>query len=94
MEENSENIGIKEEYAKQLQMLQQLEDMLKMILTSEARQRLGNIKLVNQELYFKVSQFIFQMYQAGQIRDKIDDNQLKSILSRVQPRRDFKIVRK
>ena len=95
LEFNSENAkDYKQEYIKQLQIMQQLESIIRIILTPEAKERLSNIKLVNQELYFKVAQFLFQMYQAGQINNKIDDFQLKSILSRVQPKKEIKIVRK
>lgn len=76
------------------QLAAQKEQILKQILTSEARMRLNNIKMVKPELSDMVEQYLIGMASQGQIRGQINDEQLKQILlSTQQPKRDFKINR-
>lgn len=76
------------------QLAAQKEQILKQVLTSEARMRLNNIKMVKPELSDMVEQYLIGMASQGQIRGQISDEQLKQILlSAQQPRRDFKINR-
>ena len=72
----------------------QLENILRISLTSEAKERLSNIKIVNPGLYAQISQFIYQLYSSGRINQKIDDFTLKDFLGRLTPKREFKITRK
>lgn len=72
----------------------QLEAIMRKILTPEARERLGRVKLVKPELARQVELLLVQLYQAGgQIRERIDDAKLKRILAEIdaRTRRDFKI---
>ena len=72
----------------------QKEQILKQILTSEARSRLGNIKMVKPELSDIVEQYLIGMATQGKIPGQITDSQLKQILLSIQqPKRDFKINR-
>jgi len=72
----------------------QKEQILKQILTSEARQRLNNIKMVKPELSDLVEQYIIGMATQGKIPGQVTDDQLKQILLSIQqPKRDFKINR-
>ena len=72
----------------------QKEQMLKQILTSEARMRLNNIKMVKPELSEMVEQYLIGMATQGKIPGQVSDDQLKQILlSTQQPKRDFKINR-
>ena len=72
----------------------QKEQILKQILTPEARMRLNNIKMVKPELSEMVEQYLIGMATQGKIPGQINDNQLKQILlSAQQPKRDFKINR-
>lgn len=72
----------------------QKEQILKQILTPEARMRLNNIKMVKSELCELVEQYLIGMATQGKIRGQITDDQLKQILlSTQQPKRDFKINR-
>ncbi len=76
------------------QLAAQKEQILKQVLTSEARMRLNNIKMVKPELSDMVEQYLIGMASQGQIRGQINDEQLKQILlSTQQPKRDFKINR-
>ena len=73
----------------------QKENILKQILSSEARMRLNNIKMVKPELSSMVEQYLIGMASQGKIRSQLTDDQLKQILlSMQQPKRDFKINRR
>ena len=72
----------------------QKENILKQILTSEARMRLNNIKMVKPELSNMVEQYLIGLASQGRMKSQITDTQLKQILSSIQqPKRDFKINR-
>ncbi len=72
----------------------QKEQILKQVLTPEARSRLNNIKMVKPELSDMVEQYLIGMATQGKIPGQISDDQLKQILlSTQQPKRDFKINR-
>lgn len=73
----------------------QKELVLKQILSSEARMRLNNIKMVKPELSNLVEQYLIGMATQGKLRGQLSDAQLKQILlSLQQPKRDFKINRR
>ena len=73
----------------------QKELVLKQILSSEARMRLNNIKMVKPELSNLVEQYLIGMVTQGKLRGQLSDAQLKQILlSLQQPKRDFKINRR
>jgi programmed cell death protein 5 len=72
----------------------QKEQILKQILSPEARMRLNNIKMVKPELADLVEQYLIGMATQGKMDSQISDDQLKQILlSTQQPKRDFKINR-
>ena len=72
----------------------QKEQILKQILSPEARSRLNNIKLVKPELCDLVEQYLIGMATQGKLPGQLSDDQLKQILLSIQqPKRDFKINR-
>lgn len=72
----------------------QKEQILKQVLTPEARSRLNNIKMVKPELSDMVEQYLIGMATQGKLPGQINDDQLKQILlSAQQPKRDFKFNR-
>ena len=72
----------------------QKEIMLKQILTSEARLRLNNVKMVKPELANLVENYLIGLSTQGKTQGQITDDQLKQILlSAQQPKREFKINR-
>ena len=82
------------EHASQKEHAAQKEQILKQILTPEARMRLNNIKMVKQELSELVEQYLIGMANQGKIHGQINDAQLKQVLLSIQqPKRDFKINR-
>jgi len=58
----------------------QKENILKQILTSDARMRLNNIKMVKPEFASMVEQYLFGMASQGKVRSQLTDDQLKQIL--------------
>ncbi len=77
----------------EMELEAQLDAIMRRILTPEARERLGRVKLVKPELARQVELVLVQLYQAGQIREPVDDPKLKRILAQVdaRTRRDYRI---
>ena len=76
------------------QIKAQKETMLKQVLSSEARLRLNNVRMVKPDLADLVENYILNLSVQGKISGQISDEQLKQILSSTQqPKRDFKINR-
>ena len=72
----------------------QKEMILKQILSSEARLRLNNVKMVKPELANLVENYLIGLSTQGKTQGQITDDQLKQILlSAQQPKREFKINR-
>tara|TARA_B100001971_G_C17974521_1_gene424131 strand:+ start:256 stop:537 length:282 start_codon:yes stop_codon:yes gene_type:complete len=68
------------------------ENVLKMLLTSEARQRLNNLKMVKPDVASMVENQLIQSATSGQIKHTITDDELKNILSSFKTeKRDFKM---
>ena len=73
----------------------QKEIILKQILSSEARLRLNNVKMVKPEVANVVENYLINLASQGKLRSGISDDQLKQILQSLQqPKRDFKINRR
>jgi len=79
---------------KDSQLKAQKEMMLKQVLSSDARLRLNNVRMVKPELADLVENYILNLSVQGKISGQISDDQLKQILSSAQqPKRDFKFNR-
>ena len=79
---------------KDSQLKAQKEMMLKRVLSSDARLRLNNVRMVKPELADLVENYILNLSVQGKISGQISDDQLKQILSSAQqPKRDFKFNR-
>lgn len=73
----------------------QKEIILKQILSSEARLRLNNVKMVKPDVANNVENYLINLASQGKIRPPVTDDQLKQILLSIQqPKRDFKINRR
>ena len=81
----------------QMQQLQELEKLkkivLRKILTKEALERLGRIRLVKPQLAIQLELYLMQLYQSGQIKTTIDDSKLKSVLNSLTEKKKFKIIK-
>ena len=83
-----------EELQKQMALKQQEEEIkrrqeaikaeiLRKVLTAEARQRLANVKLVRPELAEQVENYIIALAQSGRIPRPLTDEEIKEILSQL-----------
>ncbi len=70
------------------------EAALRMALTSDARQRLANVKMVRPDLASSIEEYVIQLASSGKLRKAIDDDQLKQMLAALQEKkREIKIRR-
>lgn len=80
-----------DEEQKRVQVGQQLElqkqALLRSILTSEARQRLTNLKMVKSDFTAQLELQLIQLAQQGKLPIPLGDEQLKQILIQLQGRR-------
>lgn len=69
--------------------------VLRRILTSEARQRLANLKMVRPDFAEQIEMQLIQVAQGGKIHLPIDENTLKRLLVQLQSdqQRETKIRR-
>ena len=71
------------------------EQALRTLLSSQARLRLNNIRMVKPELAAMVENYLIGMASQGRLNTQITDDQLKQILQSIQqPKRAFKINRR
>ncbi|MBE6502539.1 MAG: DNA-binding protein [Methanobrevibacter thaueri] len=79
----------------QAQFEAQKKQILGQIMTPEARQRLANLKLTKPELVNNIELQLIQSAQAGSLRGKVTDDQLKVLLRQIAgQKREIKITRK
>ncbi|MBR3112847.1 MAG: DNA-binding protein [Methanobrevibacter sp.] len=79
----------------QAQFEAQKKQILAQIMTSEARNRLANLKLTKPELVNQIELQLIQSAQAGSLRGKVTDDQLKVLLRQIAgQKREIKITRK
>ena len=70
------------------------EAALRMALTSEARQRLANVRMVRPDLANAVEEYVIQLASSGKLRSAVDDEQVKQMLATLQgKKRDITIRR-
>ena len=69
--------------------------ILRAILTSKAKERLGNIKISRPEIAENIENQLIMLAQSGRLESKINDEQLRGILQRIIPKkRDINIRRR
>lgn len=67
--------------------------ILKKILSKEAKERLGRIRMVKPELAAQLELYLIQLYQTGKLKKEISDKELKVILNSLASKKEFKIIR-
>jgi len=67
--------------------------VMKRILSKQAIERMGRIRVVKPELAAQLELYLIQMYQAGKIKTEISDEQLKTILETLSSGKEFKILK-
>ena len=70
-------------------------EILRRILTPEARERLGRIRLAKPEVANSVEQQLIALAASGRIQRAVDDATLRALLERIAPeRREIHITRR
>lgn len=70
------------------------ENIIRIALTSEARQRLANIRMVKPQIAQTIEDYIVQLASSGKLKQVINDDQLKELLGSIQgKKREFTIKR-
>ena len=68
---------------------------LRTILTDDARERLGRIKAARPEMAENLENQLIMLAQSGRLKNKINDEQLRELLSKLLPKkRDITIRRR
>ena len=82
-----------QQQVQQEQAMEAIKNIMSQVLDNRARERLSNLKVVKPELAFQLEVYLAQLYELGQIKGKITEEQLISILKKMGTK-DFKIKRK
>ena len=70
------------------------EGILRIALTSEARQRLANVKMVRPDLASSIEEYVIQLASSGRLKRAVGDEELKQMLAAMQEKkREIKIRR-
>lgn len=84
-----------EDSAKQEALQRQVQSLLADSLDNQARERLSNVRMVNQNLYWQTIQTLMMLKQSNKLSGKLTDAELKSLLIRIKPeKKEFSIRRK
>ena len=62
-------------------------DILKKVLTKDALERLGRVRIANPLLATQLELYMVQLYQSGQMKGSISDKKLKQILDVLVPKK-------
>jgi len=83
------------EEAQQKEFEDQKKLVLRAILTDDARERLGRIKAARPEMAENLENQLIMLAQSGRLKNKINDEQLREVLSKILPKkRDITIRRR
>ena len=69
----------------------QLGSILRKLLEQGSYERMMNVKISNEELFFKAGGAIIQAAQSGRIKEKVTEEQLKIMLGTLSHRHEPKI---
>ena len=64
---------------------EQKKNAMRAILTDDARERLGRIRVARPELAENLEQQLIMLAQSGRLKSKINDQQLREILRKASP---------
>lgn len=68
-----------------------LNHLMRKILTQDAKKRLNNVKLVDEEKASKIEQYLLQLAQQDRLSNKITEEQIKNILKEVTENKSYNI---
>jgi programmed cell death protein 5 len=98
-DEQMAGAGSAQQYAAQQAEMQRREaeraEILRRILSPEARERLGRIRLAKPDIAASVEQQLISLAASGRLQRQVDDATLRSLLERMMPeKRDITITRR
>ena len=98
-DQQSADVANAQAYAAQEAELQRRDaersEVLRRILTPEARERLGRIRLAKPEVASAVEQQLISLAASGRLQRQVDDATLRALLERISPdRREISITRR
>ncbi len=99
LQELQEKAVIQEQMEEQEEQQKQFEEqkkaVLRGIMTTEARERLGRIKVARPEMVESIENQLIMLAQSGKLKNKINDEDLRMLLSKMlSKKRDIKIRRR
>ncbi|MDH7516752.1 MAG: DNA-binding protein [Candidatus Thermoplasmatota archaeon] len=87
--------ALEEQEAQREELEQQKKIIMRAILTPQARERLGRIKVARPDVAEAIENQLIILAQEGRLRNKIDDDQLVMLLSKIMPKKkDITIKRR
>jgi programmed cell death protein 5 len=98
LQELQQQMSMQEAMDGQQDQQKEFEDQKKMILrailTDSARERLGRIKIARPEVVESIENQLITLAQTGKLKNKINDEQLRMLLSRIIPKKKDITIRR
>ncbi|NQE46828.1 DNA-binding protein [ANME-1 cluster archaeon GoMg2] len=86
--------GAAAEEEKRQELDEAKKNIIRQVLTTDARERLNNIKMAKPEFADVLENQLIGLAQTGRLKGKIDDTQLKELLRQIMPKkREISITR-
>jgi programmed cell death protein 5 len=86
---------LEDQSTQQQEQESQRQMVLRAILTNDARERLGRIKVARPEIVENIENQLIMIAQSGRLKNKINDAQLQDLLSKLMPKKkDITIQRR
>ena len=87
--------AFEEQEAQQEELDEQKKVVMRAILTSQARERLGRIRVARPDVAESIENQLIMLAQSGRLKSKINDEQLVMLLSKIMPKKkDISIKRR
>lgn len=87
--------SLEEQGAQKKELEEKRRTILRSILTTQAKERLGRIKVARPEMAEEIENQLIMLVQGGRLKNKINDEQLRMLLSKIIPKkRNIKIERR